>query len=129
MQFHIIDAEANVIQEAGAKGVGPVDNFIVYRRVREAGAQQRERIRKGVMLLSVRVPPENVVAAAGIKIDFYIVLVIVESLSPSVDEIFLGTATRRGWIQWRTEQRLRYRIDGFRDYVVREWRIAVERIV
>ena len=40
MQFHVIDAEANIIQEARAEGMGPIDDFIVYRSVREASAQQ-----------------------------------------------------------------------------------------
>jgi len=33
VQLDVIDTKANVVQEAGTEGVGPVDDFIVNRRV------------------------------------------------------------------------------------------------
>ena len=42
VRFNVVDAKPHIVQEAGREVMGPVNDFIVNRRLRKAVAQQRQ---------------------------------------------------------------------------------------
>ena len=78
MQFDVVDAEANIVQQVRAEGVAPVNHLIVDGRVREAGAQQGKRIDCRVVLLGMGIAAKDMVVVGGVEVDLDVVLVAVD---------------------------------------------------